>query len=39
MAPIRVRFSPVLLQEQDFPEINLITTDHLDEKKTGFPPN
>jgi hypothetical protein len=31
MAPIRVRFSPGLLQEQDFWESNIILADH-DEK-------
>jgi hypothetical protein len=35
MAPIRVRFSPGFLQEQDFPGSNLIRTDHVG-KKTGF---
>jgi hypothetical protein len=32
MAPIRVRFSPEWLQEQDFPESNLITAEHVGKK-------
>jgi hypothetical protein len=35
MVPIRVRFSPGFLQEQDFPGRNLIRADH--GGKTGFP--
>jgi hypothetical protein len=32
MAPIRVRFSPGFLQEQDFPGSNLIRADHVGKK-------
>jgi hypothetical protein len=35
IAPIRVRFSPGFLQEQDFPGSNLIRADHVG-KKTVF---
>jgi hypothetical protein len=34
MAPIRVRFSPGFLHEQDFPGSNLIRADHMG--KNGF---
>jgi hypothetical protein len=33
MAPIRVHLSPELLQEQDFPESNAVTADHMGKKQ------
>jgi hypothetical protein len=36
MAPIRVRFSPGFLQEQDFPGSNLIRADHVVKKNMFF---
>jgi hypothetical protein len=37
MAPIRVRFSPRFLQEQDFPGSNLIRAHHVGKKRQSTP--